>query len=63
MHSTRSSFHRAARAVAFAAAALAAPLVAEAQAINYPTFQPPRIVGREYAGGVADGDGVTSVVF
>ncbi len=36
---------------------------ATAQAINYPSFQAPTIVQREYAVGVADGDHVTSAIF
>jgi len=63
MIDARSPLCRATRAAILAAAALAAPLVAGAQALNYPTFQPPRIVGREYAAGVSDGEGITAVVF
>lgn len=36
---------------------------ADAQALNYPSFQAPTIVQREYAVGVADGDHISSAVF
>jgi hypothetical protein len=63
MIEARSPLCRATRAALLAAAALAAPLVAGAQVLNYPAFQPPRVVGREYAAGVSDGEGITSIVF
>jgi hypothetical protein len=67
MTEARTPFRRATRAVVLAAATLVAPLVAPlaagAQVLNYPAFQPPQVVGREYAAGVADGEGITSVVF
>lgn len=51
-------------AAVFAAGASLAPLgTAAAQAFNYPAFQTPTIVQREYAVGVADGDHTTSAVF
>ncbi len=51
-------------AVVIAAGASLVPVgSADAQAINYPSFQAPTIVQREYAVGVADGDHVTSAVF
>ena len=62
MIEARSPFRRAVGAL-LVAAAVAAPGAVGAQALNYPTFQPPTIVGREYAGGVSDGEGITSIVF
>lgn len=50
-------------AVVAAVASLAPVGSASAQAYNYPAFQPPTIVQREYAVGVADGDHTTSAVF
>jgi Outer membrane protein beta-barrel domain len=56
----RSRFARAALAAAALAALSAAP--AAAQAWTYPTFQQPRVVGREFNFAVADGEG-TSLLF
>lgn len=50
-------------AVVLAGASVAPAATAGAQALNYPAFQPPTIVQREYAVGVADGDHTTSAVF
>jgi hypothetical protein len=59
-----SRFHTLLGAAVLAAGASFAPMgTADAQAANYPAFQPPLIVQREYAIGVADGDHVTSAVF
>lgn len=73
MHSARSrgsalrvTLGRGARlaAAAGAAALLAAvPRTVAAQAANYPAFQPPMVVDREFNFGVGDGDRGTSVVF
>src|SRR5512134_110136 len=50
--------------VALAAAALAMPAVAGAQAWAYPAFQPPRVINREFNFGVADaGNAGTSLIF
>lgn len=63
MHQTRSSFRSLTRA-ALAAAALAVAGAAEAGAQTfYPAFQPPRTVAREYTFAVADGDGLTALLF
>ena len=48
---------------ALAAAALALPATAGAQAYAYPSFQPPRVIGREFNFGVADAGDATSLVF
>jgi len=49
---------------ALAAAALALPATAGAQAWAYPSFQPPRVINREFNFGVADaGNAGTSLVF
>jgi len=44
----------------FLLAALAAPAIAQ---VGYPSFQQPRTVAREYNIAIADGDGLTPVVF
>jgi hypothetical protein len=50
--------------VAIAAAAIAMPAVADAQAWAYPAFQPPRVTDREFNFGVADaGNAGTSLIF
>lgn len=50
--------------VALAAAAIAMPAAADAQAWAYPAFQPPRVTNREFNFGVADaGRAGTSLVF
>ena len=53
--------------VAFAAAAIALPAMsatADAQAWAYPSFQPPRVMNREFNFGVADaGNAGTSLIF
>lgn len=59
-----SRFHTLLGAAVLAAGASFAPMgTADAQAGNYPAFQPPLIVQREYSIGVADGDNTTSAVF
>lgn len=74
MHSARSRssslgvvLGRGARVLAYGAAAALVAMVplreAAAQAANYPAFQPPMVVDREFNFGVGDGDGGTSVVF
>lgn len=51
-------------AAVIAAGAWLAPVgTAAAQALNYPSFQAPIIVQREYSVGVSDGDNVTNAVF
>lgn len=63
----RSTFGTRARALASGVAAAALLVVptrdAAAQAGNYPAFQPPVIVDREFNFGVGHGDDATSVVF
>ena len=44
------------------AAVLAVPAALEAQASNYPSFQPTRVVEREYNFGLADFDGGTALI-
>lgn len=74
MHSARSRssslgvvLGRGARVLACGAAAALVAMVplreAAAQAANYPAFQPPMVVDREFNFGVGDGDSGTSVVF
>ena len=46
-----------------AAGSMFAAAPAAAQAVGYPSFQPPMVVDREYAVGVAGGDAGTSLVF
>ena len=44
--------------------AIAAPVVADAQAWAYPAFQPPRVLNREFNFGVADaGHAGTTLIF
>lgn len=51
-------------ALLFLAATTAAPSVTAAQGWAYPSFQPPRVVAREYNFGIADADaGGASIVF
>ena len=60
----RTPMARGARLLAAAAALAVVPAgEAAAQAANYPAFQPPMIVEREFNFGVGDGDYGTSVVF
>lgn len=62
MIEARPSFRRAMGAL-LVTAAVAAPGAAGAQVLNYPAFQPPTVVGREYTGGVSNGEDITTIVF
>lgn len=64
MSASPSRFTSVLGAVVLAASASLMPVgSADAQAINYPSFQAPTIVQREYSVGVSDGDHITSAVF
>ena len=56
--------HKALRAVALGVAYVTVSAsAASAQAWEYPSFQQPRVTGREYNFGLADGNGTTSLLF
>ncbi len=63
MHQRGPSFRKLVRAAAVAALIGVVPALEAGAQLNYPAFQPPRTIAREYNFAVADADGATALLF